>query len=91
MPNLSLGKTTNRHVEAEDRARAYDVHCRKINTVKSTITSNWSQHEVNRLQPSLRNVKREQKTIEKHSDIERENFRLLQRCAFVGGLRSFAT
>lgn len=77
--NLSHGKATNRHVEAEERARAYEVHCKKIGAVRSRITSNWSQREVDKLQPSLRNMKKEQKAIEKHSDIEKENFRLLQR------------
>mmetsp|Transcript_27781 Transcript_27781/g.70154 ORF Transcript_27781/g.70154 Transcript_27781/m.70154 type:complete len:966 (+) Transcript_27781:104-3001(+) len=96
MKSVSHGKRTSSTVEDKERQRLYDKHVKKITSVKSRIVSQWSDREVQKLQPSLRNAKREQQISDHHSAIERENFRLLQRfmeidngkAAWRGGTRN---
>ncbi|CAD7955271.1 unnamed protein product [Amoebophrya sp. A120] len=89
--SVSHGKASNKAVEDQDQQRVYDLHRKKITNVKSRICSNWSEREVQKLQPSLRNAKRDQLQSEKHSQIERENFRLLQRFMEIDGAKPKTT
>lgn len=57
--------------------RNYNLHCDKVEQVKSGIDNSWSHRQDEKLAPSRFNAKKEQMTADRYGQIERENRRLL--------------
>jgi len=73
------GGVCNHAVESFVNKRHLDAHKRNMSIQKPLIQNKWSNREEERIQASRRNVKREQMQDDRYANIERENYRLLNR------------
>mmetsp|Transcript_56124 Transcript_56124/g.180126 ORF Transcript_56124/g.180126 Transcript_56124/m.180126 type:complete len:336 (-) Transcript_56124:315-1322(-) len=66
-------------VENFVRNRHLNAHREKVSRSRTLVNNSWAPEELQRLQTSRRNVKREQLQGDRFANIERENLRLLGR------------